>query len=101
MLVRLGEINNGEPVDVALVVMAPKTANILSARLADAGFIASWGPLLRIYSKLTAKLVKAARFDRLTSAMMAAKAGCITQSRPGRSDTTISAYMALLGSASV
>ena len=50
VLVRLGQINNGEPVDVALVVMAPKTANILSARLADAGFKASWGPLLRIYS---------------------------------------------------
>jgi len=50
---------------------------------------------------LTARLVKAARLDRLTSAVMAAKAGRITQSRPGRSETTISAYMALLGSLSL
>ena len=50
VLVRLGQINNGEPVDVAVVVMAPETANILSAKLADAAFDANWGPLLRIYS---------------------------------------------------
>jgi hypothetical protein len=50
VLVRLGQINNGEPVDVAVVVMAPETANILSAKLADAVFDANWGPLLRIYS---------------------------------------------------
>ena len=50
VLVRLGQINNGEPVDVAVVVMAPETANILSAKLADAAFEANWGPLLRIYS---------------------------------------------------
>ena len=50
VLVRLGQINNGEPVDVAVVVMAPETANILSAKLEDAAFDANWGPLLRIYS---------------------------------------------------
>ena len=50
VLVRLGQINNGEPVDVAVVVMAPETANILSTKLADAAFDANWGPLLRIYS---------------------------------------------------
>jgi hypothetical protein len=32
VLVRLGEINNGEPVEVAVVVMAPELANILSAK---------------------------------------------------------------------
>ena len=42
VLVRLGQINNGEPVDVAVVVMAPETANILSAKLADAAFDANW-----------------------------------------------------------
>ena len=50
VLVRLSEINNGKPVDVAVVVMAPELANILSAKLADAAFDANWGPLLRIYS---------------------------------------------------
>ena len=50
VLVRLGQINNGEPVDVAVVVMALETANIPSAKLADAAFEANWGPLLRIYS---------------------------------------------------
>ena len=50
VLVRLGQINNGEPVNVAVVAMAPETANILSAKLADAAFDANWGPLLRIYS---------------------------------------------------
>ena len=50
VLVRLGQINNGEPVDVAVVVMAPETANILSAKLADAAFEANWSPILRIYS---------------------------------------------------
>jgi hypothetical protein len=48
VLVRLGQNNNGEPVDVAVVVMAPELANILSAKLADATFEANWGPLLRI-----------------------------------------------------
>jgi hypothetical protein len=48
VLVKLGQINNGEPVDVAVVVMAPELANILSAKLADATFEANWGPLLRI-----------------------------------------------------
>jgi hypothetical protein len=42
VLVRLGEINNGEPVDVAVVVMAPELANILSAKLAEATFEANW-----------------------------------------------------------
>ena len=46
VLVRLGEINNGEPV----VVMAPELANILSAKLAEATFEANWGPILRISS---------------------------------------------------
>ena len=41
VLVRLGQINNGEPVDVAVVVMAPETANILSAKLADAASMRS------------------------------------------------------------
>jgi hypothetical protein len=50
VLVRLGQINNGEPVDVAVVMMAPELAKILSARLADATFEANWGPLLRISS---------------------------------------------------
>ena len=50
VLVRLGQIKNGEPVDVALVVMAPELAKILSAKLADATFEANWGPLLRISS---------------------------------------------------
>jgi hypothetical protein len=50
VLVRLGQINNGEPVDVAVVVMAPELANILSAKLADAIFEANWGPILRIPS---------------------------------------------------
>ena len=50
VLVRLGEINNGEPVDVAVVVMAPELANILSAKLAEATFEANWGPILRIPS---------------------------------------------------
>ena len=50
VLVRLGEINNGEPVDVAVVVMAPELANILSAKLAEATFEANWGPILRISS---------------------------------------------------
>jgi hypothetical protein len=50
VLVRLGEINNGEEVDVAVVVMAPELANILSAKLAEATFEANWGPLLRISS---------------------------------------------------
>src|ERR1700730_6900663 len=36
VLVRLGEINNGEPVDVAVVVMAPELANILSAGICRA-----------------------------------------------------------------
>ena len=49
VLVRLGQINNGEPVDV-VVVMAPELAKILSAKLADATFEANWGPLLRISS---------------------------------------------------
>ena len=49
VLVRLGEIN-GEPVDVAVVVMAPELANILSAKLAEATFEANWGPILRISS---------------------------------------------------
>jgi|SRR5215470_4705218 len=31
VLVRLSQSNNGEPVDVAVVVMAPELANILSA----------------------------------------------------------------------
>ena len=48
VLVRLGQINNGEPVDVAVVVVAPELANMLSAKLADATFEANWGPLLRI-----------------------------------------------------
>ena len=48
VLVRLGQINNGEPVDVAVVVMAPELAKILSAKLADAIFEANWGPLLWI-----------------------------------------------------
>jgi hypothetical protein len=48
VLVRLGQINNGEPVDVAVVVMAPELAKILSAKLADATFEANWGPLLWI-----------------------------------------------------
>jgi hypothetical protein len=48
VLVRLGEINNGEPVDVAVVVMAPELANILSAKLAEATFEANWSPILRI-----------------------------------------------------
>ena len=48
VLVRLGEINNGGPVDVAVVVMAPELANILSAKLAEATFEANWGPILRI-----------------------------------------------------
>ena len=46
VLVRLSEINNGEPVDVAVVVTAPELAKILSAKLADATFEANWGPLL-------------------------------------------------------
>jgi len=50
VLVRLGQINNGEPVDVALVVMSPELAKILSAKLADATFEANWGPLLGISS---------------------------------------------------
>jgi hypothetical protein len=50
VLVRLGEINNGEPADVAVVVMAPELANILSAKLAEATFEANWGPILRISS---------------------------------------------------
>ena len=50
VLVRLGEIDNGEPVDVAVVVMAPELANILSAKLAEATFEANWGPILRISS---------------------------------------------------
>jgi len=50
VLVRLGQINNGEPLDVALVVMAPELAKILSAKLADATFEANWGPLLGISS---------------------------------------------------
>ena len=50
VLVRLGQNNNGEPVDVAVVVMAPEVAKILSAKLADATFEANWGPLLRISS---------------------------------------------------
>jgi len=41
VLVRLGEINNGEPVEVAVVVMAPELANILSAKLAEATFEAT------------------------------------------------------------
>ena len=49
-MVRLGQINNGEPVDVTVVVMAPEPANMLSAKLADAAFEANRGPLLRIYS---------------------------------------------------
>jgi hypothetical protein len=48
--VRLSQSNNGEPVDVAVVVMAPELANILSAKLADATFEANWSPLLRISS---------------------------------------------------
>ncbi len=43
VLVRLGEINNGEPVDVAVVVMAPELADS-SAKLAEATFEANWGP---------------------------------------------------------
>ena len=50
VLVRLGQINNGEPVDVAVVKMAPELANILSVKLADATFEANWGPILRISS---------------------------------------------------
>jgi hypothetical protein len=50
VLVRLGEINNGKPVDVAVVVMAPELANILSAKLAEVTFEANWGPILRISS---------------------------------------------------
>jgi hypothetical protein len=50
VLVRLGQNNNGEPVDVAVVVMAPELANILSAKLAEATFEANWGPILRISS---------------------------------------------------
>jgi hypothetical protein len=50
VLVKLGQNNNGEPVDVAVVVMAPEVAKILSANLADATFEANWGPLLRISS---------------------------------------------------
>jgi hypothetical protein len=50
VLVRLGQINNGEPVDVAVVVMAPELANVLSAKLAEATFEANWGPILRISS---------------------------------------------------
>ena len=50
VLVRLSQSNNGEPVDVAVVVMAPELANILSAKLADATFEANWSPLLRISS---------------------------------------------------
>jgi hypothetical protein len=45
VLVRLGQINNGEPVDVAVVVMAPELAKILSVKLTDATFEANWGPL--------------------------------------------------------
>jgi hypothetical protein len=48
LLVRLGQNNNGEPADVAVVVMAPELAKILSVKLADATFEANWGPLLRI-----------------------------------------------------
>jgi hypothetical protein len=50
VLVKLGQINNGEPVDVAVVLMTPELAQILSAKLADATFEANWGPLLRISS---------------------------------------------------
>jgi hypothetical protein len=50
VLVRLGQINNGEPVDVAVVVMAPELAKILSVKLTDATFEANWGPLLWISS---------------------------------------------------
>jgi hypothetical protein len=50
VLVKLGQNNNGEPVDVAVVVMAPEVAKILSVNLADATFEANWGPLLRISS---------------------------------------------------
>jgi hypothetical protein len=50
VLVKLGQINNGESVDVAVVVMAPELAKILSAKLTDATFEANWGPLLRISS---------------------------------------------------
>ena len=50
VLVRLGQIYNGEPADVAVVVMAPELANTLSAKLADAAFEANWGPILQISS---------------------------------------------------
>jgi hypothetical protein len=50
VLVRLGQIKDGEPADVAVVMMAPELAKILSARLADATFEANWGSLLRISS---------------------------------------------------
>ena len=50
VLLRLGQINNREPVDVAVIVMAPELAKILSAKLADATFEANRGPLLRISS---------------------------------------------------
>jgi len=50
VLLRLGQINNGEPVDVAVIVMPPELAKILSAKLADATFEANWSPLLRISS---------------------------------------------------
>ena len=51
VLLRFGQINDGEPFDVAVIVMAPELAKILSAKLADAIFEANWGPLLRISSK--------------------------------------------------
>jgi hypothetical protein len=50
VLVRLGQVHDGEPVDVAVVVLAPELAKILSGKLADATFEANWGPLLRISS---------------------------------------------------
>ena len=50
VLVRLGETNNGKPMDVAVVVMAPELANVLSAKLAEATFEANWGPILKISS---------------------------------------------------
>lgn len=50
VFVRLGQINDGEPVDVAAVVMAPELAKMLSARLAEATFEANWEPILSAFN---------------------------------------------------
>ena len=51
VFMRLGQINDGEPVDVVAVVMAPELAKMLSAKLADAAFEANWEPILSAFDK--------------------------------------------------